>query len=182
VKIGGERFDEREFQRRQSAEADGHRAGCDLRFCSATHALENAPTWRTAQGWSRGRGGSYRRDYASRTAARRNLTDYAAVELRLRREQYAAIKQARENEISGKGADGSGGRGKKKNPYLKADKGLEPIDVNKVVAAAVMVGRFQSNARVRLKILRAPIAPMRIGRFQVGARYRESAEASPSAI
>lgn len=69
-------------------------------------------------------------------SGRRNLSDIDRIALQEAREGIVA-GQARVNELSGKGADGSGGRGRKKNPSAKLPKGL---DTRKECAKAAGVG------------------------------------------
>jgi len=65
--------------------------------------------------------------------ARRNLEPYAIIRLEERRAAYLKAKAERQM-LAGLGADGSGGRGKKKNPLQISAEGFEPIDTRKEVA------------------------------------------------
>jgi hypothetical protein len=85
---------------------------------------------------------------------RRNLEPFAIIELEEKRAVYE--KRKGENQmLAGKGADGSGGRGNKKNPSQISAKGFQPIDTRKTVAERAGVSTDTvAKARVKRKITR----------------------------
>ncbi len=57
---------------------------------------------------------------------RRNQPDYAQIKLNLKKIELELKQEAKERMEAGVGSNGSGGRGKKKNPFQISEKGLLP--------------------------------------------------------
>lgn len=102
------------------------------------------------------------RDFASEDEAeiwiihnqfgRRNLAPFARAELALRLEPMLAAK-AKAREIAGTGSDGSGGRGKKKNPSQNSDEGLNP-NANRTSAEIAKVAGLSRDTIDKAKFIR----------------------------